>query len=184
MAQTADDPVAQGDPPQAPTTFVASPASPEAEAPTQAVEVGRVRRARRRPLSDLPPGPRRTRVEIRHVGIWSVFKFSLLFSFCGMLIVFLALLIIYLVLQAAGALDSLERLLGYFVDTGEISNRGPEPVHINGAVVFTYIFLGGCLMAAAWSAVNTVVALIYNLISDILGGIEVTLSERSNRFTR
>jgi hypothetical protein len=28
------------------------------------------------------------------------------------------------------------------------------------------------------------VALIYNLISDILGGIEVTLSERSNRFTR
>jgi hypothetical protein len=183
MAQTADDPVAQGDQPPAPTTFVASSASPEAETTTQAVDVGRVRRVRR-PLSDLPPGPRRTRVEIRRIGIWSVFKFSLLFSFCGMLIVFLALLIIYLILQAAGALDSLERLLGYFVDTGEISNRGPEPVHINGAVVFTYIFLVGCLLAAAWSAINTVVALIYNLISDILGGIEVTLSESANRFTR
>jgi Transmembrane domain of unknown function (DUF3566) len=183
MAQTADDPVAQGDQPPAPTTFVASPASPETETTTQKVDVGRSRRARR-PLSDLPPGPRRTRVEIRRIGIWSVFKFSLLFSFCGMLIVFLALLIIYLILQAAGALDSLERLLGYFVDTGEISNRGPEPVHINGAVVFTYIFLGGCLLAAVWSGITTVVALIYNLISDILGGIEVTLSESSNRFTR
>jgi hypothetical protein len=184
MAQTADDPVAQGDPPPAPTTFAASPASPETETVTQSVDVGRVRRGRRRPLSDLPPGPRRTQVEIRRIGIWSVFKFSLLFSFCGMLIVFLALLIIYLVLQAAGALDSLERLLGYFVDTGEISNRGPTPVHINGAVVFTYIFLGGCLLAVTWSAINTVVALIYNLISDILGGIEVTLSERTHRFMR
>jgi Transmembrane domain of unknown function (DUF3566) len=183
MAQTADDPVAQGDPPPAPTTFVASSAPPDVEERTQGVEVGRTRAARR-PLSDLPPGPRRTRVEIRRVGIWSVFKFSLLFSFCGMLIVFLALLIIYLVLQAAGALDSFERLLGYFFDSGQISNRGPQPVHINGAVVFTYIFLAGCLLAVAWSAINTVVALIYNLISDILGGIEVTLSERPKRFTR
>ncbi len=184
MAQTADDPVAQGsDPPPAPATFVASSATPDVGERTQGVELGRPRRARR-PLSDLPPGPRRTRVEIRRVGIWSVFKFSLLFSFCGMLIVFLALLIIYLVLQAAGALDSFERLLGYFFDSGQISNRGPQPVHINGAVVFTYIFLGGCLLAVAWSAVTTLVALIYNLISDILGGVEVTLSERPKRFTR
>ena len=42
---------------------------------------------------------RRTRVTVRRFGLLSVFKFSLIFSFCAMVIVWLALMLIYFVLR-------------------------------------------------------------------------------------
>ena len=33
-------------------------------------------------------------------------------------------------------------------------------------------------MVVLWTLINVFVALLYNLISDVVGGIEVTLSER------
>jgi hypothetical protein len=121
----------------------------------------------------------RTRVEIRSVGPWSVLKFSLLFYFCVMLIVWIALLIIYLLLSAAGAVDSLAKLLGYLVVSGPSSTRGPTPVRIDGVQVFTYLFVAGCVLTVAWALVNLFVALIYNLISDVIGGLEITLADKN-----
>jgi hypothetical protein len=120
---------------------------------------------------------RRTRVVIRRVGPLSVLKFSLIFSFCAMLIVYFALLIIFLILKAAGAIDSLEKILGYVFGNGT-STRGPTPVQIDGAQLFTWLFFAGCVFAAAWSVISVFIALLYNLISDIVGGIEVTLAEK------
>jgi transmembrane protein DUF3566 len=123
-------------------------------------------------------GTRRTRVMIRQVSPWSVLKFSLVFYFCVMLIVYLALVIIYLILTAAGAIDSLERILGELFAQGEVSTRGAQPYHINSGVLFWWLFFGGCLMTGVWSLVNVLVAFIYNLISDVIGGIEVTLAQK------
>jgi hypothetical protein len=121
----------------------------------------------------------RTRVEVRRVGPWSVLKFSLLFYFCVMLIVWIALLIIYLLLSAAGAVDSLAKLLGYLVSSGPNSTKGPTPVRIDGAQIFTYLFVAGCVLTVAWALVNLFVALIYNLISDVIGGLEITLADKN-----
>ena len=123
---------------------------------------------------------RRTRVVVRKVGPLSVLKFSLIFYFCVMLIVYLALLIIYIVLSAAGAIDSLAKILGYVFGSGE-STSGPTPVVINGQEVFTWLFIVGVLFTIVWSLVNVFVAFLYNLISDIIGGIEVTLAEKTQR---
>jgi hypothetical protein len=123
-------------------------------------------------------GTRRTRVMIRAVSPWSVLKFSLVFYFCVMLIVFLALAIIYLILTAAGAIDSLERIMGQLFSQGEVSTRGAQPYHIHGGVLFWWLFWGGCLMTVVWSLVNVLVAFIYNLISDVIGGIEITLAQK------
>ena len=57
-------------------------------------------------------GVRRTRVEVRRLGPLSVLKFSLIFYFCIFLVVYLALAIIWGILSASGAIDSLEQLLG------------------------------------------------------------------------
>ncbi len=119
---------------------------------------------------------RRTRVVVRHVGPWSVLKFSLIFSFCAMLIVYFALLIIYLILSAAGAIESLGTILGYVFGSGT-STEGPTPIVINGGQVFTWLFLAGCVFSVVWSVINVFIAFLYNLISDIIGGIEVTLAE-------
>ncbi len=111
----------------------------------------------------------------------SVLKFSLLFYVCLMLIVFFALVIVYVVLSAAGAIDSLEKVLGYVFGTGTTSTSGAEPLEIDGRVVFTWGLVGGLFLAVVWAMINVFVALLYNLISDIVGGVEVTLAERPSR---
>jgi hypothetical protein len=124
--------------------------------------------------------PRRTRVVVRKVAPLSVLKFSLLFYLCLMLIVFFAMVIVYGMLSASGSIESLEKVLGYIFGTGTTSTGGAEPIEINGRVVFTWAFLGGLVFTVVWSLINVFVALLYNLISDILGGVEVTLAERSS----
>ena len=119
---------------------------------------------------------RRTRVVLRKIGPLSVLKFSLLFYFCVMLIVFFALMIIYGLLSAVGAIDSAGRLLGYVFATG--NSNGPQPVVIRFGKVFTWIFLVGCANVVLWSLVNVFVVFLYNLISDVVGGIEMTLAEK------
>lgn len=121
---------------------------------------------------------RRTRVVVRSVGPWSVLRFSLFFYFCVWLIVFLALVIIYMLMSAVGAIDSLETLLGYLFSTGQQSTRGPTPIEINEGVVGLMTFFAGCVLTLVWSLVNVLVAFLYNLISDVVGGVEVTLAEK------
>jgi Transmembrane domain of unknown function (DUF3566) len=150
---------------QAPAT------SPTQEVPSTPVVPGR-------PLIRRPRPTRRTRVVIRRLGPWSVLKFSLFFYFCVWLIVFLALVIIYMLMSAVGAIDSLEKLLGYLFATGEQSTRGPTPIEVNEGVVGLVTFLGGCVLTLVWSLINVLVAFLYNLISDVVGGVEVTLAEK------
>jgi hypothetical protein len=130
-------------------------------------------------------GARRTRVEIRRLSPFSVLKFSLIFYFCVFLVVYLAMAIIWAVLSASGVIASLEQLLGTvfpsagaFTESGGLSTRGAPPLEIDTGKVFTWIFIAGCAGVAIWSFINVFVAVMYNLISDIVGGVEVTLADR------
>jgi hypothetical protein len=141
----------------------------------------------RAPLETRLPkrGARRTRVEIRRLGPVSVLKFSLIFYFCVFLVVYLALAIIWVILSASGVIDSLEQLLGTIFPsgtgispTGQVSTRGADPIQIDSGQVFTWLFFAGCVGVVIWSFINVFVAVMYNLISDIVGGVEVTLADR------
>jgi transmembrane protein DUF3566 len=130
-------------------------------------------------------GARRARLEVRHVSPLSVLKFSMIFYFCMFLVVYLALAMIWAVLQAAGVIDSLEQLLGQVFPsgtavspTGELSTRRAPPLQIDTGQVFTWLFLAGCVGVVIWSLINVFLAVMYNLISDIVGGVEVTLADR------
>jgi len=135
-------------------------------------------RASRVPLADTRP--KRTKVTIRRVGIWSVFKFSLLFYVCLMLVVWLALLVIFLVLQAGGVMDQISRWLGQLAGNSQ-GTKGYVPMRIDGTLIFTYLLFGLGAMAFVWAVINTFVAVMYNLISDLIGGVEVTLAEKRRR---
>jgi hypothetical protein len=169
--------------PQEPMPVTEAPREPATK-----VEATTVQRPRRtfapRPATaaDSRSARRRTRVEIRRVGALSVFKFSLLFYFCAMLILFFALLMIFLVLKAAGTIATLENTIGCLVQEGERPTTGEcIPYVIDGVTVFTWMFFLGSVGTVVVAALNTFVALIYNLISDIVGGIEVTLAEKRVR---
>jgi hypothetical protein len=130
-------------------------------------------------------GIRRTRVEVRRVGPLSVLKFSLIFYFCVFLVIYLALAIIWAVLSASGVINSLEELLGTIFPSGkglsptqQVSTGRPQPIAIDTGQVFTWLFFAGCVGVAVWSLINVFVAVMYNLISDIVGGVEVTLADR------
>jgi hypothetical protein len=130
-------------------------------------------------------GIRRTRVEVRRVGPLSVLKFSLIFYFCVFLVIYLALAIIWAILSASGVIDSLEQLLGTIFPSGtglsptqQVSTGRPQPIAIDTGQVFTWLFFAGCIGVAIWSLINVFVAVMYNLISDIVGGVEVTLADR------
>jgi hypothetical protein len=116
------------------------------------------------------PSSRRTRVVVRRVGPISVLKFSLIFYFCVMLIVFLGLLFLYAIMGAIGVNTSLAKFLGELFGTAEFK--------INGSWIFTRVFLVGCGLVVVWSLINVMVAFLYNLISDLVGGIEITLAEK------
>src|SRR6266496_5999294 len=151
--------------------------APTPDPPVIDVELGGTVRPRRAERSRAFGEPRRTKVTVRRFGLLSVFRFSLLFSFCMMLVIWLALLIIFLVLQAVGVTDHVAQWIGCLVNTTE-GTKSCTPAIIDGARIFTLLFLVGCLFTLVWTALAVFFALLYNLISDIVGGVEVTLSER------
>ena len=138
---------------------------PLMDAPQVVEEARPERRARRE-------SPRYTRLMIRKVGPWSVLKFSLLFYFCIMLVVFLALAILYGIMGASGVLDSAAHLLA------SVGFGDGKTFEFNGGWIFWRVFLIGVGMVVIWSFINLFAAFLYNLVSDVVGGIEVTLSER------
>lgn len=133
--------------------------------------VGSATRAPADPGRRARKGQRRhARVVIRKVGPWSVFKMSLIFYFCLMLVLLGAGVILYGMLGAIGALDSTTRLIrDLFADQSFV---------INGRWLFSRGLAIGLAMVVVWSLINVFVAFLYNLISDLVGGIEVTLAER------
>ena len=167
MSQPVDEPRPGPDPARsaiggsAATTETRAPsAATAAPVATPAKPTGKLRKAK----------SRQARVVVRKVGPWSVLKFSLIFYFCVMLVLLGALMILYGVLDAIGALDSLTRLIrDLFAD---------QSFSIHGDWLFTRGFAIGFAMVLLWSLINVVVAFLYNLISDLVGGIEITLSEK------
>jgi hypothetical protein len=171
MAQTVDPNPSAGDEP-APEP-VAEPAPEPAPVPVSAPATAR---SSGRASTE---APRRTRVMVRSFRPWSVLKISLVFSFCLMLIVYFALMIIWQVMDATGAVASLERILGQLLATGQGTTS--QPYLIQFGVLFRWAFLAGCVFVVVSSLVTTFVAIVYNLISDVIGGVELTLAESKRR---
>jgi len=129
------------------------------------------------------PGPRRIRVQVRRVNPWSVLKFSLIFYVCLLLVVLVGMTILFTILSSLGVIDKFEELLTsvWAPGGGDIATGPNDPVtpfQINAGYLFRTLFLIGAISTALWAAFTFFMALLYNLIADLIGGIEVTLVER------
>lgn len=145
------------------TTTATQPA-PRTPAPSPAT------RDTRRGWHKGKPRSRQARVVVRKVRPWSVLKVSFFFYLCVWAVIVGAMVILYGVLAAIGALDSVEKLIReLFAD---------KTFQINGDWLFSRGIMIALVMVVLWTLINVFVALLYNLISDVVGGIEVTLSER------
>lgn len=129
------------------------------------------------------PGQRRIRVQIRRINPWSVLKFSLIFYVCLLVVVLVGMTILYTILSSLGVVDTLEELLTsvWAPGGGDVATGPGDPVtpfQINAGYLFRTLFLIGAISTALWAAFTFFMALLYNLIADLIGGVEVTLVER------
>ncbi len=119
------------------------------------------------------PAPRRVRVSIRRISPLSVLKVSLVLYFCLLLVMMVGLGILYGVLSTSGILDSLGELL-----TGVGFGDAQGNFEFDPGYLFRTMFLVGLISTALWAAFTVFLAFLYNIVADLLGGVEVTLVER------
>jgi membrane protein required for beta-lactamase induction len=129
------------------------------------------------------PAARRIRVQVRRINPWSVLKFSLIFYVCLLVVVLVGLVILYSILSSLGVIDKLEDLLTtiWSPGAGDVATGPNDPVtpfQISAGYLFRTMFLIGAVSTALWAAFTMFLALLYNLIADLVGGVEVTLVER------
>jgi hypothetical protein len=112
---------------------------------------------------------RRVRRVIRKIDIWTVLKVSLILNAIGALVFVLGTWVMWSLAIQKGIPDKVTDLFAnfslVFVPNGELYFR---------AVVF-YAIVG----FAALTAAMTLGALLYNLISDVVGGIEIIVLEET-----
>jgi Transmembrane domain of unknown function (DUF3566) len=114
------------------------------------------------------PVSRRTRVVVRRVGPLSILKFSLIFYFCVMLVFYLATVFLWGILSAAGLTLKVQH------DIQQVYSG----FAFNSTWIFERLFALGVVLVIVWSLVNTLICFMYNLISDLVGGVEITLAEK------
>jgi hypothetical protein len=120
-------------------------------------------------------GPRRARLQLRHIDTWSALKISLVLSIALFFIWMVAVGVLYGVLSALGVFDTLNDLFGQ-LGSASGSARGGDVV--TPGVVFGGAAVIGAINIVLMTALCTVGTFIYNLCSDLVGGLELTLSER------
>lgn len=132
-------------------------------------------RSKGRPARDGSRGPRRARLQLRHIDTWSALKISLVLSIALFFIWMVAVGVLYGVLNALGVFGTLNDLFG---QVGSVSGNEATGDVITPSVVFGGAAIIGAINIVLLTALCTVGTFIYNLCSDLVGGLEITLSER------
>ena len=124
-------------------------------------------------------GPRRARLQLRHIDTWSALKISLVLSIALFFIWMVAVGILYMVLNGLGVFDTLNDLFGQLGSaSGSTGSGGGGGDVITPGLVFWGAAVIGAINVVLMTALCTVGTFIYNLCSDLVGGLELTLSER------
>ena len=108
-----------------------------------------------------------TRV-IRHIDPWSTFKLALVFSLVGYLVCLTSGVLLWRVADSTGTLDNVERWFTQF---------GWETFEFDGGEIFHNAWIIGLFLAVGLTGAAVLMATLFNLVSDIVGGIRVTVLE-------
>jgi hypothetical protein len=106
---------------------------------------------------------------IRRVDTWTVLRFSVLFYLSMLVVVLVAGVLLWVAASAAGAVDNFEK---FVKDLFVLKSFNLRP-----GLIFRATFVGGLLLVLLGTGANVLMAVIYNLTSDVVGGIEVSVLE-------
>jgi hypothetical protein len=120
-------------------------------------------------------GPVRAAMQIRRIDPWSALKVSLVLSVTLFFVWMIAVAFLYLVLGGMGVWAKLNSNVGDLL-TSASGQAGGELV--SSGTIFGGAALIGLVNIVLLTAMATVGVFIYNLTTDLVGGIEVTLADR------
>jgi hypothetical protein len=116
--------------------------------------------------------PRRARLTLSHINVYSVFKFSCVLAIALFFVWLIMVGVLYGILDVAGVFSKVN-------DTVHtITGDGKSGDVVTGSLVFGGAIIIGAVNIVLFIAMSTIGAMVYNLCADLVGGTEVTLSER------
>jgi len=124
-------------------------------------------------VSSRPRGPVRASMQIRHIDPWSTLKESLVLSVALFFVWMIAVAFLYLVLGGMGVWSKLNSNVGDL-----LNNTSGSAELVSAGTIFGGATLVGLLNIVLLTAAATIGAFIYNLTTDLIGGVEVTLADR------
>ncbi len=139
------------------------------------------RTAALRTVSRRPRVRKVTRV-VRHIDPWSTFKVALIFSIVLYGVLLTAGVLLWNVASNTGTVDNVERWFTQF---------GWESYELKGGEIFHNAWIAGLFGVIGLTGLGVLSATLFNLISDMVGGVRVTVLEeeviehttsRSDRF--
>jgi Transmembrane domain of unknown function (DUF3566) len=133
------------------------------EAPEKRVQVSRRTR-----------GPVRASMQIRRIDPWSTLKVSLMLSVALFFVWMIAVAFLYLVLGGMGVWAKLNSNVGDLLN----NTSGSSGELVSSGTIFGGAVLIGLVNIVLLTAMATIAAFVYNLTTDLIGGIEVTLADR------
>lgn len=96
-------------------------------------------------------------------------RFSLLFYACMLVVGMVAGFVLWAAASTTGLIDNIER---FFEELFAL-----ESFTVNGGLIFRSTLIGGLVMVLLGTGANVLMAVLYNLTSDVVGGVEVTVVE-------
>ncbi len=114
------------------------------------------------------PAVRRTTRTVRYIDPLSVFRVVLLAHFVLYIVLLLAGVLLWNVANATGTVDNVERFMESF---------GWETFEFNGGELFHQAWILGLFAVAGLTGLAVLAVTTFNLITDLVGGIRLTVVE-------
>ena len=120
------------------------------------------------------PKPRVRRVTrvVRHVDTWSVFKVAMVFSVFFYAVTLVSGVLLWQVAYATGTIDNVEKFFEGF---------GWETFKFNGGQIYHNAWIAGLFVAVGLTGLAVLMATLFNLITDLVGGIRLSVLEEEVR---
>lgn len=114
------------------------------------------------------PRVRKVTRTVRHLDPWSVFKVALVFSLCLYGVLLTSGVLLWNVASTTGTITNVERWFTQF---------GWETFELDGGEIFRNAWVAGLFGAVALTGAAVLVATLFNLVSDMVGGVRLTVLE-------
>ena len=113
--------------------------------------------------------PRRHRMVVRRLDLWSVLKISLCFYLAGLAVTMVAGLVLWAISSSLGVVNNVENFMGDLLSAKDFKFLSAQI--LEGAT------LVGLVIVILLVIITLVAAAFYNLFAELIGGIEIVVED-------